>query len=77
MSGRPVRHCTASQFGSVVTSQHRRVGAALAGEVVQFGDQVLAGDAAVDQTAETLTGVLIDDQTQGRGAATRGGVDGF
>ncbi len=53
----PVGHCRTSQFRSVVAPQHRRLAAPLASEAVQFGDQVLAGDAALDYSAEAFAGV--------------------
>jgi hypothetical protein len=40
------RRCASDQIGSVVRSQHSRVGAALGSQAVQFVDQVLACDAA-------------------------------
>jgi hypothetical protein len=57
-----VSHGAASQFGPVVTAQHRRECAALGGQAVEFSDQVLAGDAALDHPAETFAGVLVDDR---------------
>jgi hypothetical protein len=47
--------------GPIVTAQHRRERAALGGQAVQLGDEVLAGDAALDHPTKALTGVLIDD----------------
>jgi len=38
-----------------------RIDAALGGQAVQLGDQVLAGDAALDHPAQAFTGVLVDD----------------
>lgn len=62
LPGRPVSHCATGQFGPVVASQHRREGAALAGQAIQFTDQVLTGDAALDHAAQAFAGVLIDDR---------------
>src|ERR1700756_2333205 len=59
----PVGHCPAGQFEAVVTPQHRRKGPALGGQAVELGDQVLAGDAALDHSAEAFAGALIDDRT--------------
>jgi hypothetical protein len=36
--------------------------APLAGGAVEFGDQVLAGDAALHQAAEAFAGVFVDDR---------------
>jgi hypothetical protein len=54
LPGCPFGHCCASQFGSVVAPQHRRICGPFGGEAVQIGDQVLAADAAFDQAAERL-----------------------
>ena len=43
----PVGHGSTSQFGHVVTEQHRRIGITLVGQAVEFADQVLASDAAL------------------------------
>lgn len=59
---RLVGHCRTSQVGSVVAAQHRGIGAALGGPTVEFGDQVLAGDATFDHSAEAFAGVLVDDR---------------
>lgn len=49
-------------IGSVVAAQHRRVRSTLAGEAVKFADEMLTGDAALDQTAQALAGVLVEDR---------------
>ena len=60
-SPRPVGHCTTSQFRSIVTPQHSGIDTTHGGETVEFADQMLAGDAAINHPAEALAGVLIDD----------------
>jgi hypothetical protein len=50
----PVGHSGAGQFGAVVAAQYGRV-ATHGGEAVEFIDEVVAGDRAVDQLAEALT----------------------
>ena len=59
----PVDHCAAGQFGSVVTAQHRQISAALSGQTVEFGHEVLAGDAAFDHSTEAFAGVLVMIET--------------
>jgi len=61
LSGGPVRHGGAGEFGSVVATQHRRISATLTGQTVELGDEVLAGDPALDHSAEAFAGVLVDD----------------
>jgi hypothetical protein len=58
----PVGHSGTGQLRAVVAPQHRRIGAALGGQAVQLGDQMLTGDAAVDHSAEAFAGVLVDDR---------------
>jgi hypothetical protein len=58
----PVGHRGAGQFGSVVAAQHDRV-AALVGDPVQFVDQLVAGDRAGHQPAQTFASVLDDRAT--------------
>jgi hypothetical protein len=55
-----LRH--SSRFGAVVTTQHRRIGAALSGQPIKLGDQVLAGDAAFDHSTQAFAGVSVDDR---------------
>ena len=59
---RPVSHYTTGEFGAVVTPQHRRIGTAFGGQPVQFGDHMLAGDAALNHPAKAFTGVLVDNR---------------
>jgi hypothetical protein len=61
LPGCPVCHCTTSQFRSIVTPQHGGIDTTRGGETVEFADQMLAGDAAINHPAEALAGVLIDD----------------
>jgi hypothetical protein len=66
-------HPGAGQLGSVVAAQHGRV-AARCGDAVELFDQVVAGDVAFDQAAETFTGVLVDYGRDHDRAAVGGGV---
>ena len=59
----PVDHCAAGQFGSVVTARHRQISAALSGQTVEFGHEVLAGDAAFDHSTQAFAGVLVMIET--------------
>lgn len=61
LSGGLVSYCAAGRFGAVVTPQHRRVAASFGRWAVELGDQVLAGDAALDHSAEAFAGVFVDD----------------
>jgi hypothetical protein len=75
VSGGPVGHCAAGQFGSVVTPQHRWIGAALAAQTVELGDQVLAGDTALDHPTEAFAGVFVDDGDDLDRPSVSGGVE--
>lgn len=75
LSGGPGGHCAAGQFGAVVTSQHRWIGAALAGQTVELGDQVLTGDTALDHPTEAFASVFIDDGDDLDRPAVSGGVE--
>jgi hypothetical protein len=59
----PVGHRLAGQLGAVVAAQHGWVAAGQC-QAVQFVDQGVGGDAALDQAGEALSGVLIDDRHQ-------------
>src|ERR1700752_118326 len=47
----------------------------IAAQAVQFGDQVLAGDGTLDQSAEAFAGVLVDDRDELDRPAVGGGVE--
>jgi len=72
----PAQSAIAAQAssGAVVAAQHGRV-VTLSDEAVEFVDQVLAGDRALDQAAEAFTGVLIDDGHDLDRPAVGGGVE--
>jgi len=57
----PFSHCGTGQFGSVIASQHCGIAAALGGEMIEFSDEVLAGDGTLDQATEAFAGVFVDD----------------
>jgi hypothetical protein len=59
----PVGHRLAGQLGAVVAAQHGWVAAGQC-EAVQFVDQGVGGDAALDQAGGALSGVLVDDRRQ-------------
>ena len=61
----PARSAIASQaeLGAVVAAQHGWVAAGQC-EAVQFVDQGVGGDAALDQAGEALSGVFADDRYQ-------------
>jgi aryl-alcohol dehydrogenase-like predicted oxidoreductase len=64
MKCRPTRsraHRGAGQFRAVVAAQHGRV-APLLSEAVQFVDQVVSGDVALDQAAKTFPFVAMQNQ---------------
>jgi hypothetical protein len=44
-------------------------------EAVEFSDEVLAGDAALDQAAEAFAGVFVDDRDDLDGPPVGGGVE--
>jgi hypothetical protein len=67
---RPVSHRGAGELGAVVAAQHGRV-ATHGRDAVQFIDQVLTGDRAIDQAAEAFAGVFIDDRQVGGWRVTR------
>jgi len=48
--------------GPVVRAQDRRERSSLDGQAVGFGDEVFAGDVAVDHPAEAFAGVVVDDR---------------
>ena len=52
-SAGPVGHGLAGQLGAIVAAQHGRV-AAPGGDAVQFVEEVLSGNGALDQAAEAL-----------------------
>ena len=72
---RPVGHCRTGQFRSVVAAQHRWIPTTLADEAVEFGDQVLAGDAALHEATEALAGVFVDDRDDLDRSALAGGIE--
>ena len=49
----PVRHFGTSQFGAVVPAQDTGV-AALGGQAIEFGNEVLASQVAFDRAAEAV-----------------------
>jgi hypothetical protein len=49
--------------------------AALGGQAIQFGNELLAGDVAFDQAAEAFTGVFVNDRANLDWAAVGGGVE--
>lgn len=59
----PVGHRLAGQLGAVVAAQHGWVAAGQC-EAVQFVDQGVGGDAALDQAGEALSGAFVDDRHQ-------------
>jgi hypothetical protein len=69
-----VGHRDAREFGPVVAAEHGRV-AALGGDAVEFFDQVVCGDVALDQAAEAFAGVFVDDGGDLDGFAVGGGVE--
>lgn len=75
LSGGPVGHCAAGQFGAVVAAQHRWISAALAGQTVELGDQVLADDTALDHPTEAFAGVFVDDGDDLDRAPVSGGIE--
>src|SRR4051794_7619887 len=64
----------AGELGSVVAAQHRRVGTRLS-DAVEFVDEHVGGDGALDQAAEAFAGVLVDDGHDLDGSAVGGGVE--
>ena len=70
----PVGHRLAGEFGAVVAAQHGRV-ATRRGEAVEFVDEDVGGDGAVDEAAEAFAGVFVDDGDDLDRAAVGGGVE--
>jgi hypothetical protein len=56
----PVGYRGAGQLGPVVAAHHGRV-AAVGGEPVEFVDEPVACDGALNQAAKAFAGVLVDD----------------
>ena len=60
---------------SVVAPQDRRIGATLAANAVKFSDEILAGDASLNESAQAFAGVFIDDRDDLDRPPVDGGVE--
>ena len=60
---------------SVVAPQDRRIGATLAANAVKFSDEILAGDASLNESAQAFAGVFIDDRDDLDRPPVGGGVE--
>ena len=59
---RPGRHCRTGHFRAVVAAQYGRIGASVGGDTVKLLGEVLPGDVALHQAAETFAGVFVHDR---------------
>jgi len=69
-----VGHRGARELGAVVAAQHGRV-ATHGRDAVEFVDEVVAGDGALDESAEAFAGVFVDDRCDLDRAAVSRGVE--